>query len=144
MFESVKGKGKDSTSIPGASQWRFYYHRMYGKLSTTCSNADEVSQWGAPSCSRPKPATNNGVKDGRSNWLAVIPHPTQGSNPWTPRIARCKCSYKSQDLLQQVRREHATFGMPGQGTACAATVPTCRWRKDSQRQRLYHYRRMTV
>ena len=23
---------------PGASQWRIYYHRMWGQLSTTCSN----------------------------------------------------------------------------------------------------------
>ena len=29
--------------------------------------------------------------------------------------------YKSQDLLQQPGREHASLGMPGQRTACAAT-----------------------
>ena len=29
--------------------------------------------------------------------------------------------YKSQDLLQLVRREHASFGMPGQRSACAPT-----------------------
>ena len=27
----------------------------------------EVAQWGAPSCSQPQPATDNGVRDGRSN-----------------------------------------------------------------------------
>ena len=27
----------------------------------------EVAQWDTPSCSRPQPATNNGVRDGRSN-----------------------------------------------------------------------------
>ena len=27
----------------------------------------EVAQWGAPSCSQPDPATDNGVRDGRSN-----------------------------------------------------------------------------
>ena len=27
----------------------------------------EVTQWGAPSCSQPQPATDNGVRDGRSN-----------------------------------------------------------------------------
>ena len=27
----------------------------------------EVAQWGTPSCSRPRPATDNGVSDGRSN-----------------------------------------------------------------------------
>ena len=26
-----------------------------------------VAQWGAPSCSQPQPATDNGVRDGRSN-----------------------------------------------------------------------------
>ena len=27
----------------------------------------EVAQWGAPSCSQPQSATDNGVRDGRSN-----------------------------------------------------------------------------
>ena len=27
----------------------------------------EVAQWGTPGCSRPQPATDNGVRDGRSN-----------------------------------------------------------------------------
>ena len=27
----------------------------------------EVAQWGAPSYSQPQPATDNGVRDGRSN-----------------------------------------------------------------------------
>ena len=27
----------------------------------------EVAQWGTPSCSRPSQATDNGVRDGRSN-----------------------------------------------------------------------------
>ena len=27
----------------------------------------ELAQWGTPSCSRPQPATDNGVRDGRSN-----------------------------------------------------------------------------
>ena len=27
----------------------------------------EVAQWGAPSCSESQPATDNGVRDGRSN-----------------------------------------------------------------------------
>ena len=29
---------KGSLLWPGASQWRIYYHRMWGQLSTTCSN----------------------------------------------------------------------------------------------------------
>ena len=27
----------------------------------------KVAQWGAPSCSQPQPATNNGIRDPRSN-----------------------------------------------------------------------------
>ena len=46
---------------------------MWGQLSTTCSNFTEVAQWGAPSCSQPQPATDNGVRDGRSNWLLAPP-----------------------------------------------------------------------
>ena len=55
------------------------------------------------------------------NWLAVTPHPTQGSTPWGPRIARCICGLQITRLTAQVRREHVTLGMPGQRTACAAT-----------------------
>ena len=33
----------------------------------------EVAQWGAPSCSGPQPATDNGVRDGRSNSLVASP-----------------------------------------------------------------------
>ena len=31
-------KSKKGLLWPGASQWRIYYHRMWGQLSTTCSN----------------------------------------------------------------------------------------------------------
>ena len=40
---------------------------LWGQLSTTYSNVTEVAQWAAPSCSRPQAATDNGVRDGRSN-----------------------------------------------------------------------------
>ena len=68
----------------------------------------EVAQLGAPSCSQPQPATDNGVRDGRSNWLVAQPHPTQGSTPWAPRIAHCNAGCKSTDLLHWVSRERAT------------------------------------
>ena len=42
-------------------------HRMWGHLLTNCSNDTEVAQLGAPSCSRPQPATDKRVRDGRSN-----------------------------------------------------------------------------
>ena len=34
----ISTKKKVKSSWPGASQWRIYYHRMWGQLSTTCSN----------------------------------------------------------------------------------------------------------
>ena len=70
------GAHHDATLLllwPGASQWWIYYHRMWRQLSTTCSNATAVAQRGTPSCSRPLPATDNGVRDGISKWLAVTP-----------------------------------------------------------------------
>ena len=43
------------------------FHCSWGKLLNTCSNATEVVQWETPSSSRSQPATDNGVRDGRSN-----------------------------------------------------------------------------
>ena len=39
------------------------------------SNVTEAAQLITPSCSRTKPATDNGVRDGGSNWLVVPPPP---------------------------------------------------------------------
>ena len=39
----------------------------YFQLST------EAARWGTPSCSLPQPATDNGFRDGRSNWLVAPP-----------------------------------------------------------------------
>ena len=36
------------------------YHQLLAVIT-------ELGQWGTPSCSRPQPATNNGVRDDRSN-----------------------------------------------------------------------------
>ena len=44
----------------------------------------EAAQWVTPSCSQPQPATDNGVRDGKSNWL-VAPPTLMGSTPWAPR-----------------------------------------------------------
>ena len=95
-------------------------HRMWVQLSTTCSNFTKVAQYGAPSCSQPQPAMDNGVKDGRSNWLVT---PYTGQYPWSSTYCTLQCGLgcKSQDLLHWVSRERATFGMPDQRTACAAT-----------------------
>ena len=37
------------------------------------SNVTEVTQWAATSCSRLQSATDDGVSDGRANWLAATP-----------------------------------------------------------------------
>ena len=38
-----------------------------------CSNGTEVAQQKDTSCGKPQPATDNGVRDRTSNWLAVTP-----------------------------------------------------------------------
>ena len=80
------------------------------------------SPMGASSCSRPQPTTDNGVRDGRSNWL-VAPPTLQRAVPHELHVlhAECNTGCKSKDLLHSVSRERATFGIPGQRTACAAT-----------------------
>ena len=67
IFKNVQLK----TLWPGASHWRIYYDWMWGQLLTTCSNL--VKQPGTPSCSLPQKATDNGVRDDRSNWLVAPP-----------------------------------------------------------------------
>ena len=95
---------------------------MWFQLSTTCSNFTEVAQWEAPGCSHPQLATDNGVRDGRSNWLvAPPPYTRQYHMSSTYCTLQCGLGCKSQDLLHWVSRERATFGMPDQRTACAAT-----------------------
>ena len=104
--------------MPGASQSRIYYHGMCGQLSTTCSNACEVAKLGAPSCSRPQPATENGVR--------AIDWPLPPTLYWAVPLALralhdANTGNKSQHLLLRLRSEHAAFGMTGQLTAYAAT-----------------------
>ena len=53
-------------------QCRIYNLSLWEQLSTTCSNAAEVTKWAAPSCNRPQPTMDNGVREGRSNLVAVI------------------------------------------------------------------------
>ena len=89
---------------------------MWGQLLTTCDNATELAQWWAPSYSLPQPATDNGVRDGRSNWPAVT-HTLHRAVPHELRVLHdVNAGYKSQDLLQQPGREHASLCMPGQRT----------------------------
>ena len=82
-------------------------------LSTTSSNATEIAQWADPSCSLPQPAANNGVRDSKSNWLAVTPTIHKAVDPEF-HLHSANAGYNLQDLLQPVGRENATFEMPGQ------------------------------
>ena len=75
---------------------------------------------GTPSCSRPQPATDNGVRDGRSNWL-VAPPPSWAVPPELHVLHGVNAAHISQDLVHQPGLEHASTGMPGQRTTCAAT-----------------------
>ena len=82
----------------------------------------EVAHWAAPSSSRPQAPTDNGVSKGRSNWLAVTPHPLHGNIPWAPP-AWCKrektnheCSRRGANLVPMKggahRRSVAVLWMP--------------------------------
>ena len=50
-----------------------------GSIINYLQQCTEAAHWGTPSCSQPQPATDNGVIDGRSNWL-VSPPTLMGSN----------------------------------------------------------------
>ena len=62
------------------------------------------------------------ASEGRSYWLAVIPTLHSAVPPELHVLHGANAGYKSQNLLQPVRIEHATFGMPGQRPAWAATT----------------------
>ena len=91
---------------------------MWGKLLTTCSKSTEVAQWGIPSCSRPQPATDNGVRDDRFNWL-VAPSTLMGSTPWALVHSINLCS-SATARIQSCNL--ATFCMRGNYLAYAATL----------------------
>ena len=68
-----------------------------GSITNYLQKFTEVAQWRIPSCSRLPAATDNGVRDGISNWLAAPPT-LMGSTPWAPRAF-----YKS--VQSQINRE---------------------------------------
>ena len=82
------------------------------------SNATEVAQKGALSCSRPQPASDIGVRDGTSNWLAVTLPPTlHRAAPSELHVLHdVNAGPKSQDLLQPQGGEPSTIGMAAQRT----------------------------
>ena len=62
-FVKVKGKVVYGKEPPSGESTTTECEFNYQLLSVI----PEVAQWGAPSCSQPQPATDNGVRDGRSN-----------------------------------------------------------------------------
>ena len=100
-----------------STQRRIYYHHcLWGKLSTTCSNATTVAKWATPSYSRPRPAPDNGGRDGRSTWLAVTPTPV-GSTP--KRLLHC-CTHKSVEPLPGI--DLSTFSIRGNHLVYVANI----------------------
>ena len=109
---------------------------LLAKLSTTCSNATEVAWWGALVCRLPQPAIDNGVRDGRSNWLPLPPTIHRAIPPELhlqagPQITRLSVlsvlvqwdknarPSECQATALHVRPLHC---MCGNCTACAATA----------------------
>ena len=54
-----------------------------GSIIIYLQQSTEVAQLGTTSCIRPQPATDNGVRDSRYNWLVASPT-LIGSTPWAP------------------------------------------------------------
>ena len=104
LFIKVKGKVVYGQEPPSGESTTTECGVNYQLLAVIT----EVAQCGAPSCSQPQPATDNGVRDGRSNRSIRTPHPTQGSTQWAPRIAHCNAGCKSKHLLHWVSREPMT------------------------------------
>ena len=52
--------------------------RIYFCTTACVSLWSVIAKWATRSFSRPQPATDDGVNDCRSNWLAVYPHHFQG------------------------------------------------------------------
>ena len=84
----------------------------------------ELAQWETPCCRRPQPATDNDVRDGRSNWL-VAPPPSWAVPPELHLLLGVDAAYKSQDLLHKPGLDYASTGMPDQRTACGIRLCLC-------------------
>ena len=69
LFLKVKGKVFYGQEPPSGESTTTECWFNYQQLAVFT----EVAQCGAPSCSQPEPATDNGVRDGRFNWLVAPP-----------------------------------------------------------------------
>ena len=95
---------------------------MDDQLSMTCSNNTEVAQWAAPSWSWPQPATNNGVRDSRSNWMWAINHKTCISL-WDVKVRPSECQPTAMPVLP-LSPLQCLCGHSTHHNAWAATQPT--------------------
>ena len=93
---------------PGASQWRICYHRMWGQLSTTCSNLLKQPNGELLVSVDRRSAKDYGVRDGRSNWL-VAPPPLWVVLPAHLVHSINQCSLGRQSTLQRSAWEATTL-----------------------------------
>ena len=102
--------------------WRNCYHSLWFLSSTTCSNATAIVQWAPRSFSRPQLATDNGVRDGKSIWLAVTPKDYRA----VPSKRHFHCANEShKSRLLYAGCELGNFWTPGLIIANAPIHRTC-------------------
>ena len=99
--------------MPRVPQRRISCQWLWGQL-TIFSNDTEVSPWASPSCKRPQPATDNGVRDSWSNDLP-LPHTLMGSVHYRRVHSINRCSLRTELI------DPSTFSMRGNSLACATT-----------------------
>ena len=92
-----------------------------GQLSTTCSNVTEVVHGELPVAVDLNQIRTMASKTGDPIDWVLLPSLHRAVPSELHVLHSVNAGYKSQDLLQQLGREHASLGMPGQRTACAAT-----------------------
>ena len=80
-----------------------------GSIINYSKQSTEVAEWGTPSCSRPQPATDNGLRDGKSNLLFAPPpsgavpserlvHSINRCSLSSPGTRLCYCSMRGNHL----------------------------------------------
>ena len=82
-----------------------------------------ITQCGTNSCSRPQQATDNSVRDCRSNWLVILPPPNTGQYPLSSTYCTVQCGVQitrlaatSEDRTRDLRNAcptHCLFGHSG-------------------------------
>ena len=61
FYGQVPSRGESTTTA----------YALWGQFATTLSNASQVAKLATTICIWPQPATDNGIRGDRSNWLAV-------------------------------------------------------------------------